>query len=64
MVDPIEALVKRHVFALTLLTSKWQVDSDNTLRLLRNMERELQEWLNSNSQDRGREDSGQSAQGG
>jgi len=44
MTEPIEAIVKRHRLGLALLISRCAVEFENTLRILRSMEKDWQTW--------------------
>ena len=52
MTEPIEMVMKQHRFALELLISKYELDSENMLRLLRNMVKNLQDFASNKGKDR------------
>ena len=45
MEDLTREMIRQHRFMLTMLSSKFEIEAGNTLRLLRNMEKDLQGWL-------------------
>ena len=55
MEDLTREMIRRHRLVLAMLSSKFEVEAENTLRLLRNMEKDFQGWLGDQDKNNGKE---------
>jgi hypothetical protein len=51
-------MIRRHRLVLAMLSSKFEIEAENTLRLLRNMEKDLQGWLRCDQERNGAKEAG------